>query len=96
MHIAGIALLVSLLLLVGLSSIAKDETAASPLGARVSDTEKSKRARRAARQKTRIGWEQETFLRDHGCDETQGYYFSRPIASDAFAALLRRRIEVSK
>ena len=23
--------------------------------------------------------EQETFLRDQGCDETQGYYFSRPI-----------------
>src|SRR6202040_3198478 len=23
--------------------------------------------------------EQQTFLRDQGCDETQGYYFSRPI-----------------
>ncbi|MGB7541380.1 MAG: EAL domain-containing protein, partial [Burkholderiales bacterium] len=39
--------------------------------------------------------EQETFLRDHACDETQGYYFSRPIASDQFAELLRRRIESS-
>jgi EAL domain-containing protein (putative c-di-GMP-specific phosphodiesterase class I) len=36
--------------------------------------------------------EQETFLRDHGCDETQGFYFSRPIASDEFAALLRRNV----
>ena len=36
--------------------------------------------------------EQETFLREHGCDETQGFYFSRPIASDEFAALLRRNI----
>src|SRR5438477_286245 len=36
--------------------------------------------------------EQETFLRDHGCDETQGFYFSRPIASDEFADLLRRNI----
>ena len=40
--------------------------------------------------------EQETFLRDHACDETQGFYFSRPIANDQFAALLRRRIESSK
>jgi len=39
--------------------------------------------------------EQETFLREHACDETQGYYFSRPIASDQFAELLRRRIESS-
>jgi EAL domain-containing protein (putative c-di-GMP-specific phosphodiesterase class I) len=36
--------------------------------------------------------EQETFLREHGCDETQGYYFSGPIASDEFADLLRRNI----
>ncbi|MFZ2652294.1 MAG: EAL domain-containing protein [Burkholderiaceae bacterium] len=32
---------------------------------------------------------QETFLRDHGCDQTQGYYFSRPVSPDRFAALLR-------
>jgi diguanylate cyclase (GGDEF)-like protein/PAS domain S-box-containing protein len=36
--------------------------------------------------------EQETFLRDQGCDETQGYYFSRPIPSDQFADLLRRNV----
>ncbi|MDH4190561.1 MAG: EAL domain-containing protein [Betaproteobacteria bacterium] len=36
---------------------------------------------------------QETFLRDHACDETQGYYFSKPIASDQFAELLRARLE---
>jgi EAL domain-containing protein (putative c-di-GMP-specific phosphodiesterase class I) len=36
--------------------------------------------------------EQETFLRNHGCDETQGFYFSRPIASDEFADLLRGNI----
>jgi len=36
--------------------------------------------------------EQETFLREHGCDETQGFYFSRPIASDEFADLLLRNI----
>jgi EAL domain-containing protein (putative c-di-GMP-specific phosphodiesterase class I) len=34
--------------------------------------------------------EQETFLRDHACDEMQGYYFSKPIAADEFAALLRK------
>jgi EAL domain-containing protein (putative c-di-GMP-specific phosphodiesterase class I) len=36
--------------------------------------------------------EQETFLRDQGCDETQGYYFSRPIPSDQFADLVRRNV----
>ena len=29
------------------------------------------------------------FLRRHGCDEMQGYYFSRPLAEDAFLALVR-------
>ena len=29
------------------------------------------------------------FLRSHGCDEIQGYCFSRPIPADAFAKLLR-------
>jgi EAL domain-containing protein (putative c-di-GMP-specific phosphodiesterase class I) len=33
--------------------------------------------------------EQETFLRDHACDETQGYLFSRPIPPEKFADLLR-------
>jgi len=32
--------------------------------------------------------EQEEFLRQHACDEMQGYYFSRPIDAAAFAALL--------
>jgi diguanylate cyclase (GGDEF)-like protein/PAS domain S-box-containing protein len=36
--------------------------------------------------------EQETFLRNHGCDEIQGYYFSRPIAPDEFAELLRQHM----
>jgi len=40
--------------------------------------------------------EQETFLRDHACDEPQGYYFSRPITSDQFATMLRRHIEPAK
>lgn len=34
--------------------------------------------------------EQEAFLREHACDEMQGYYFSRPIAAEAFAELLRK------
>ena len=33
--------------------------------------------------------EQLQFLRDHACDEVQGYYFSRPIASQSFENLLR-------
>jgi diguanylate cyclase (GGDEF)-like protein len=33
--------------------------------------------------------EQEAYLREHACDEMQGYYFSRPIAADEFAALLK-------
>ncbi len=40
--------------------------------------------------------EQETFLREHGCDEIQGYYFSKPIAADHFAELLRRHLESSR
>ncbi|MBI3374620.1 MAG: EAL domain-containing protein [Betaproteobacteria bacterium] len=32
--------------------------------------------------------EQETFLRQHACDQMQGYYFSRPIAPEQFADLL--------
>ncbi|MEO8701546.1 MAG: EAL domain-containing protein [Kofleriaceae bacterium] len=30
------------------------------------------------------------FLRRHGCEEAQGYYFSRAVASDAIATLLER------
>ena len=37
--------------------------------------------------------EQQTFLRDHACDEMQGFFFSRPIPSGEFAELLRQRIK---
>ena len=33
--------------------------------------------------------EQYAFLLDQKCDEGQGYYFSRPVAAEAFATLLR-------
>jgi len=36
--------------------------------------------------------EQETFLREHACDEIQGYYFSKPIPADQFAELLRQHV----
>ena len=32
------------------------------------------------------------FLRDHQCDEVQGYYFSRPVPAEQFANLLRSGI----
>jgi diguanylate cyclase (GGDEF)-like protein/PAS domain S-box-containing protein len=35
--------------------------------------------------------EQLDYLRRHGCDEMQGYYFSRPLAAPAFEELLRQR-----
>lgn len=34
--------------------------------------------------------EQQEFLRAHGCDQMQGFYFSKPISADEFADLLRR------
>jgi EAL domain-containing protein (putative c-di-GMP-specific phosphodiesterase class I) len=34
--------------------------------------------------------EQLAFLRRHGCDEGQGYYFSKPLAPAEFEALLQR------
>jgi diguanylate cyclase (GGDEF)-like protein len=33
--------------------------------------------------------EQEAFLRDHACDEMQGYLFSRPVSAESIPALLR-------
>lgn len=33
--------------------------------------------------------EQESFLREHACDQTQGFYFSRPVAPEEFAKFLR-------
>jgi EAL domain-containing protein (putative c-di-GMP-specific phosphodiesterase class I) len=33
--------------------------------------------------------EQREFLRSHGCDEMQGYLFSRPVAPEQLAELLR-------
>jgi diguanylate cyclase (GGDEF)-like protein/PAS domain S-box-containing protein len=33
--------------------------------------------------------EQKAFLREHACDQMQGYHFSKPIAADEFAELLR-------
>jgi predicted signal transduction protein with EAL and GGDEF domain len=33
--------------------------------------------------------EQETFLRSHGCDEMQGFLFSKPLSPEQMAALLR-------
>lgn len=35
---------------------------------------------------------QETFLRDNACDETQGYYFSKPISSNEFADFLENHV----
>jgi diguanylate cyclase (GGDEF)-like protein/PAS domain S-box-containing protein len=35
--------------------------------------------------------EQQDFLQEHACDEMQGFLFSKPIPSDAFAKLLRER-----
>ncbi|OGA08077.1 MAG: diguanylate cyclase [Betaproteobacteria bacterium RIFCSPHIGHO2_12_FULL_69_13] len=34
--------------------------------------------------------EQQAFLREHACDQMQGYYFSKPIAPGEFAELLRK------
>lgn len=34
--------------------------------------------------------EQVAFLREHNCDEMQGYYFSRPLPAHEFASLLQR------
>jgi EAL domain-containing protein (putative c-di-GMP-specific phosphodiesterase class I) len=36
--------------------------------------------------------EQMTFLQAHGCDEAQGYYFSKPVVAHQFAKLLETGI----
>ncbi len=33
--------------------------------------------------------EQESFLREHDCDQSQGFYFSRPLLAEGFEALLK-------
>src|SRR3954454_21032727 len=38
---------------------------------------------------------QESFLRDHACDEMQGFLFSRPVAPEQMANLLRPSLRVS-
>ena len=35
--------------------------------------------------------EQETFLREHACDQSQGYYFSKPIAPEEFVTFMRQQ-----
>jgi EAL domain-containing protein (putative c-di-GMP-specific phosphodiesterase class I) len=35
--------------------------------------------------------EQLAFLRAQGCNEAQGYYFSKPLPADRFAALVREK-----
>lgn len=35
------------------------------------------------------------FLRDQGCDEAQGYWFSRPVSADSITALLRTYVPCS-
>jgi EAL domain-containing protein (putative c-di-GMP-specific phosphodiesterase class I) len=39
--------------------------------------------------------EQETFLRDHACDEMQGFLFSKPVPPDQMADLLGADLHVS-
>lgn len=38
--------------------------------------------------------EQQSFLRNQSCDEMQGFYFSKPVAPEEFAALLERHVAV--
>ena len=36
--------------------------------------------------------EQKAFLREHACDQIQGYHFSKPMPATAFAELLRQHL----
>ena len=38
--------------------------------------------------------EQQEFLREHACDEIQGYYFSKPVLAEHFAELLGKHVPV--
>lgn len=40
--------------------------------------------------------EQETFLREHACDQSQGYFFSRPIPPEKFSDLMRQNLANSQ
>jgi len=40
--------------------------------------------------------DQETFLRNHACDQSQGFYFSRPITADEFVTLMRNQPEAMR
>jgi diguanylate cyclase (GGDEF)-like protein/PAS domain S-box-containing protein len=40
--------------------------------------------------------EQQTFLKEHACDEMQGFFFSKPIPGEAFAELLRQRVQAKR
>jgi diguanylate cyclase (GGDEF)-like protein/PAS domain S-box-containing protein len=40
--------------------------------------------------------EQLNFLKDHNCDEIQGYLFSQPISPDAFATMMRKQNSVAE
>jgi sensor c-di-GMP phosphodiesterase-like protein len=35
--------------------------------------------------------EQEAFLRDHNCDQSQGYYFSKPISPEDFVSFMKEQ-----
>ena len=39
--------------------------------------------------------EQLAFLRSHGCDELQGYFFSKPVSADAATAMLRAALDAA-
>ena len=36
------------------------------------------------------------FLREHGCDEMQGYHFSRPLPEDEFVRLMQEELALSR